>query len=128
MLASLALAFLAAPSPAAPVKAAPMTVRVETAATADAAAQAWASDLRTALAARKDEFRPVKPGEAAELVVRIDSVAKGQAGASVMNGALVLGKTTKPFNLSYSGEAMPQAERLARNLRRLADQMKAAAK
>ena len=43
-----------------------------------------------------------------------------------MNGALVLGKSARPFNLSYPGEMAPQAEKLARNLRKLADQMKAA--
>jgi hypothetical protein len=118
----------APPAPAAPVKVVPMTVQVESAATADAGTQAWVKELRAALGARKDEFRVVKPGEAAELVVRVDSVARGQADASVMNGALVVGKATRPFNLSYAGETAPQAEKLARNLRKLADQMKAAAK
>ena len=127
MLASLALAFLAAPSPAAPVKAAPMTVRVETAATADAAAQAWASDLRTALAARKDEFRLAKPGERAEFVVRIDSVDGAQDGTSFLNGALVLGEAKRSFRYSFTN-VRAEAEKLARNLRKVADQMKAGAK
>jgi len=118
-------ALLAAPA-LAPVK--PMAVQVETAAKADAGAQAWAKELRTALEARKDEFRVVKPGETAELVVRIDSVATTAPDASVMNGALVMGKTPKPFSLSYAGPSAAQAEKLARNLRRLADQMKSAAK
>ena len=134
MFATLALVSLfAAPAAApqakaAPAKVVPMTVQVQAAANPDAGVQAWVKELRAALGARKDEFRVVKPGEAAELVVRIDSVAGGQADASVMNGALVMGKTTRPFNLSYAGETAPQAEKLARNLRKLADQMKAAAK
>ena len=125
MLTALVVALLAAPATA-PLK--PMAVQVETAAKADAGTQAWAKELRTALEARKDEFRVVKPGETAELVVRIDSVAKTATDASVMNGALAVGKTAKPFSLSYAGPSAVQAEKLARNLRRLADQMKSAAK
>jgi hypothetical protein len=131
MLATLALAAAfaqatAAPAPAAAAKVVPMTVQVDTAAKADAGAQAWAKELRAALEARKDEFRLAKPGETPELVVRIDSVAKGQGDAEVMNGAIVLGKTSHPFNLSYKGEVAPQAEKLARNLRKVADQKKSA--
>jgi len=118
----------APPAPAAPAKLVPMTVKVEPSAKADAGAEAWAKELRAALAVRKDEFRVVRPGETAELVVRIDSVAKGKAETSVMNGALTVGTVTKPFNLSYPGPSAPQAEKLARNLRKLADQMKAAPK
>jgi hypothetical protein len=125
MLTALVVALLAAPAPA-PAK--PMAVQVETAAKADAGTQAWAKELRTALEARKDEFRVVKPGETAELVVRIDSVAKTAPDAYLMNGALAMGKTSKPFSLSYAGPSAVQAEKLARNLRRLADQMKSAAK
>jgi len=126
MLATLALAVLLAPQPPAAAKPAPMTVEVRAAAKADAPVQAWAKELRAALDRRKDEFRPAKPGEAAELVVRIDSVAGGAGGTQVMNGALVMGKNARPFNLSYPGEPAPQAEKLARNLRKYAEQMKAA--
>ena len=127
MLATLALAALALPqSPTTPAKAVPMAVEVRTIAKAEASVQTWAKELRAALDQRKDEFRPAKPGESAELVVRIDSVAPGTDGAQVMTGALVLGKNARPFNLSYAGEAAPQAEKLARNLRKLADQMKTA--
>ena len=127
MLATLALAALVVPqAPAVPAKAVPMAVEVRTAANAPAPVQAWAKELRAALDQRKDEFRRAKPGESAELVVRIDSVAPGSGGAQAMNGALVMGKSARPFNLSYPGEVAPQAEKLARNLRKLADQMKAA--
>ncbi|HYN01329.1 MAG TPA: hypothetical protein VE359_02675 [Vicinamibacteria bacterium] len=117
----------AAQTPAtAPAKTAPMSVQVEAAAKADAGVQAWVKELRAALEARKDEFRPAKKGETAELVVRIDSVGKGQNDLQVMVGTLLMGKSSHPFNLSYPGEVAPQAEKLARNLRKYADQMKAA--
>ena len=133
MLATLALASLfvaqaaAAQTPAAAAaKVAPMTVQVQAAAGADAGVQAWVKELRTALETRKDEFRLAKKGETAELVVRIDSVGKGQNDLQVMNGTLLIGKGSHPFNLSYPGEVAPQAEKLARNLRKYADQLKTA--
>jgi hypothetical protein len=128
----LAVAALAAPTATAQAAAAPaakpvpMVVLVEAPSKAGADVEAWAKELRTALAARKDEFRLAKPGEKAELVVRIDSVATGEGDSHSMNAALVLGKSTRPFNLSYAGEVHPQAEALARNLRKLIDQMKKA--
>jgi hypothetical protein len=102
-----------------------MTVQVEVAPGTGGGAQAWGKELRTALEARTDEFRFAKPGEKAALVVRIDSVVPGQAGSSVMNGALVQGGQPRPFTLNYPGEIRPQAEKLARGLRKLAEQAKA---
>jgi hypothetical protein len=128
MLATLVLssAFLAQAPATAPAKAVPMTVQVQAATAADALAQSWASELRTALEARKDEFRIAKKGQTPELVVRIDSVGKGQNDNKVMNGSLLMGTVSHPFNLTYPGEVAPQAEKLARNLRKYADQLKAA--
>jgi len=133
MLATLALASAfavqatAAQTPAAArAEIAPMSVQVEAAARADAGVQAWVKELRAALEARKDEFRLTKKGETAELVVRIDSLGKGQNDLQVMVGTLLMGKSSHPFNLSYPGEVAPQAEKLARNLRKFADQMKTA--
>jgi len=132
MLATLAASLFAAQAAAAqapaatPAKVAPMTVQVQAAAGADAGVQAWVKDLRAALEARKDDLRLAKKGETAELVVRVDSVAKGQNDLQVMNGTLLLGKSSHPFNLSYTGESAPQAEKLARNLRKYADQLKTA--
>lgn len=114
-----------APAPAAPAKAVPMAVQVQAAASGDATVRTWAKELRAALEARKDEFRFAKPGEAPELVIRIDSVGRGQGNAEVMNGAFVLGKTTRPFNYSFK-DVRAEAEKLARNLRKIAEQMKAA--
>ena len=133
MFSTLALASLlaaqaaAAQTPAAaPAKVVPIAVQVQAAAGADAGVQAWVKALSTALEARKDEFRLVKKGQTAELVVRIDSLGKGQNDVQVMNGTLLMGKVSHPFNLSYPGEVAPQAEKLARNLRKYADQLKAA--
>ena len=132
MLSTLALASLfaaqaaAAQSPAAaPAKVAPMTVQVEAAAGGDAGVQAWVKELRAALESRKDEFRLAKKGETAEFVVRIDSLGKAQDGTPVLNAALVLGKTTRPFAYGFT-DVKVQAQALARNLRKYADQMKAA--
>ena len=124
-LATLALAaLLPAQAPAAPAKVVPMTVEVRTAVKADSAVQTWAQELRVALGTHKDEFRLAGPRETPELVVRIDSVGRGQGSVEVMNGALVLGKTTRPFNYSFVN-VRAEAEKLARNLRKFADQMMA---
>ena len=111
---------------ATPAKLAPMTVQVQAAAGADAGVQAWVKELRAALEARKDEFRLAKKGETPELVVRIDSVGKGQNDLQVMNGTLLMGKSTHPFNLSYPGECGPPGREAGRNLRKYADQLKTA--
>jgi hypothetical protein len=64
--------------------------------------------------------------EEASVVVRIDTVEngvkvtpepEGEGEISVMRGALVVGKSAREFHLTYRGEARPQAEALARNLR-----------
>jgi|MudIll2142460700_1097286.scaffolds.fasta_scaffold132670_2 hypothetical protein len=113
-------------APAGSAKVVPMAVQVQAPANADAGAQAWVRELRAALGTRKDEFRLVKPGETGEILVRIDSVARGQGDSRVLNAELVMGKMTRPFNLIYPGEIAPQAEKLAAKLRSFADQMKAA--
>jgi hypothetical protein len=126
-LATLALAALVpAQAPAAPAKVVPMVVEVRTAPKAAADVQAWAKELRAALGARKEEFRLAKAGETPELVVRIDSIGTRPDGTPVLNGALVVGKAApRSFDYGFT-DVRAEAERLARNLRRLADQMKAA--
>jgi hypothetical protein len=52
--------------------------------------------------------------------VKFEPEPAGEGEISVMRGALVTGKTAQPFQLAYKGEARPQAEALARNLRRFA--------
>lgn len=129
---SLALVFVlaaqaaAGPAPAtAAKKLVPMTFQTQADAKGGAAAKAWADELRTAVEARKDEFRVAKPGEKPELLVQVDAVGPAANGATVMKGALVVGGAPHPFSLSYSGPSRPQTEVLARNLRKYAEQMKA---
>jgi len=128
LLTSITLALVtaaAAPPAGKPAPKGVISVQVEVASGTAAGAQAWGKELRTALEARADEFRLAKPGETAALVVRIDSVVPGQGASSVMNGTLVQGGQSRPFSLNYPGEIRPQAERLARKLRTLAEQTKA---
>jgi hypothetical protein len=130
---SLALAFVlaaqaatAGAAPAAPAKKlVPMTFQAQADAKGGAAAKAWADELRAAVEARKDEFRAAKPGEKADVVVKVESVGPAANGATVMKGALLVGSAPHPFSLSYAGPSAPQTEKLARNLRSLAEQMKA---
>ena len=110
---------------AAPAKIAPMSVQVEAAAKADAGVQAWVKELRAALEARKDEFRLAKKGETPELVVRIDSVGKRPERPAGPERRLPHGQELAPVQPELPRRAA-QAEILARNLRKYADQMKAA--
>jgi hypothetical protein len=123
---ALALLFAAPPAAASPqavTKSTPMSVAVEADAKGGAAVDAWARELRSALEARKDEFRPPRAGEKPELVVRLESIGKAADGTPLLNGALVLGTSRRPFNYGFK-DVKAQAEVLARNLRKLADQMK----
>lgn len=115
-----------APAPKAGAASPVMSVAVEAAPGGGEAGQQWAQELRTALERRKDEFRAPRKGEKPELVVRIDSVSKTANGSSLMTGALVEGTRVNTFNLTYAGEARPQAEKFAHSLRRFAEQMKTA--
>jgi len=103
-----------------------MTVRVEADAKI-AGTEEWAKELATALGARKDEFRLVRPDEKAELLVRIESLGKALDGTPVVNGMLVLGEARRGFAYGYR-DVKVQAEAFARNLRKIADQMKTAGK
>ena len=116
----------AEPAQAPAAKTAPMSVAVDVAAGSSAGAHAWEKELRAALEARKDEFRVVKPGGKAELVVRVVALAKGQGESSVMNGMLLVGSQGTAFNLTYSGEIRVQAENFARKLRAWAEKLKTA--
>ena len=127
-LATIALAvFFTAPAPAAPAKVTPMTVEVRTAPKAGADVESWAKELRAALAARTQEFRPAKPGEKPELVVQLDSIGKRADGTPVLNGSFALANgQPRPFGYGFT-DVKAEAGKLARNLRGYADQMKAAA-
>lgn len=126
----LALAPLAAQaagaSPATPAKSGAsgkvMSVDVQAAGSAPEPVRTWVQELKTALTARHDEFRLVRAPQKAELVVKIDSVTPASNGRSVMSGAILVAARARPFNLTYSGPSAPQAEKLARHLRALAEQ------
>jgi hypothetical protein len=88
--------------------------------------EGWAKELRAALGERKGEFRLAKAGEKAEFVVQLDSIATRQDGTPVLNGSFALGSgRPRPFNYGFT-DVKTEAEKLARNLRGYADQMKAA--
>jgi hypothetical protein len=106
---------------------APLRVEVVTPRDAKPPVAAWAAALRSAIEARKGELRLASAGETAEVAVHIESVATGPQGQNVMAGALVIGGTPRAFNLTYAGDPQPQAEKLARNLRQLAQPPAAAA-
>jgi hypothetical protein len=93
---------------------------------AEPAVVAWAQELAAAIASGQGNLVLAStPGEAAA-AVRIDAVEvgaevspepEGEGEISVMRGALVVGESAREFNLVYRGDARPQAEALARNLR-----------
>jgi hypothetical protein len=126
-LATLALAALVpGQAAAAPPKVVPMTVEVRTAPKAGTEVDGWAKELRAALGARKEEFRLARAGEKAEFVVLLESIGKRPDGTPVLNGSFALGNgKPRPFNYGFS-DVRTEAEKLARNLRGYADQMKAA--
>jgi hypothetical protein len=124
---AIALVTSLAAQPAEAAKPAPMTVRVEMSDASRKDVADWQKALSAALEARKDEFRMAKPAEKADLVVRLDSVGRATDGTPSLNGALVRGDVTRPFNYGFTDVTL-EADKLARNLRKLADQLKPAAK
>ncbi|HEY7923041.1 MAG: hypothetical protein ACHP85_09810 [Burkholderiales bacterium] len=123
----LAIVAVLATQPQAAAKPTPVLVQVEASAKGGKAVEDWAKELRGALAARKDDFRLATDKEKAEFVVRLDSVGGASGAPQVLAGALVLGKATRPFTYSFT-DIRVEAEKLARNLRPVADQMKATGK
>lgn len=133
MLLALALATAATAVPPAPPQPAParapVSVRVDVSpkvSKTDALVASWAGELRTALAERKSEFRPPRPAEKPELLVRIDGVSPAPGGGErhVMNFVCERSGQTKPFNITYGGDVRAYAEKLARNLLGLTDSMR----
>ena len=110
--------------PATTAKVAPIAVRVDASAKGGPAVEEWAKELRTALEARKQEFHLATAKEKPDFVVRLDSVAPGSVGNQVLAGAFALGEVNRPFTYTFTN-VRSEAEKLARNLRLVADQMKA---
>jgi len=104
-----------------------MTVRVEVAPKAGAPVEAWAKELRAALEARKEEFRAAMPKEKAEFLVRLDRIGAAANGTPAVAGELLLGAAKRPFTYTFT-DVHADAEKLARNLRAVADQMKTSGK
>jgi hypothetical protein len=101
---------------------APLSVAVEAGPGGGAVVAEWATELRRALAARKDEFRLVKDQEKPEFVVRLDSVTPRQGAPSLLAFVCRRGAAERSFSYSFS-EVKPEAEKLARNLRSVADKL-----
>jgi hypothetical protein len=116
-----------AAKPAATAKPSPMLVRVDATPAGGPAVADWAKQLSAALGARKDEFKVAGSKETPELLVRLDSIAPGTSGNQVVKGELALGPSKKPFTYSFT-DVRADSEKLARNLRQVAEQMKAAGK
>jgi hypothetical protein len=111
-----------------------IAVFVQVSEEADADVQAWAEELRAAVAAGQGDLSLASTPEEAEAVVRIDSVEsgvkvdpepEGEGETSLMRGALVKGEDAREFQLAYKGEVRHWAEALARNLRGYAAKMDA---
>jgi hypothetical protein len=116
------LASLLLPQAKGAAEAVPMSVEVQLPAQPGPDLREWADELRAALAARKDEFRAPKPGAKPEFVVRLDSIGPGQNGTPTLKGSFVRGTATRAFSYTFTS-VRADAEKLARNLRKLADQM-----
>lgn len=116
-----------AAKPAPTVKPSPMLVKVDATPAGGPAVEDWAKQLGSALGARKDEFTLATGKEKAEFVVRLDSIGPGTSGNQVVKGELALGQAKRPFAYSFA-DVRADSEKLARNLRQVADQMKATGK
>jgi hypothetical protein len=122
----------ATPGPSAsPV--APLAVHIALVEGASSSAMGWARTLEEAVTERRGDLQLVADAAAAVVVVRVAAVepvreeggASGEGEAMVVRGALVVGTATpRNFNLTYRGAARVQADALARNLRRLAEETK----
>ncbi len=125
------------PAPVAPpASVQPVVVHIQVPEDAEPAVEAWAQALAGAINAGHGGLALAPTPEAAAAVVRIDTVEagatvnpepEGEGEVNVMRGALVVGESARAFNLVYRGDARPQAEALARNLRRFSAEGAAAA-
>lgn len=126
----------AAPPAAAAPHAAPVPVFVLLPDSPSPEVEAWARELGAAIAAGHGGLVMSESAEDARVVVRIDAVETnarvnpeppGEGEVLVMRGAILDGESSRAFSLAYRGSARPQAEALARNLRRFAAEGQASA-
>lgn len=108
---------------------APVSVYVQVGDEPEPAAEAWAQALVGAIQTGQGLLTLAPTPEEATVTVRIDSVEsnveavpepEGEGEINRMKGALVVSGSAREFSLVYRGVAQPQAEALARNLRRFA--------
>jgi hypothetical protein len=120
------------PGPAATAVPGPLVVGVVAADASGSGVDAWAKELRDAVRARAGELRLAADGETTDIVVRLEKLEQdvkftpeppGEGRTAVVRGTFLLGPRTREFRLGYRGEARPQAEALARNLRTIAKEM-----
>jgi len=122
-----------APETAAAPEATPerATVHVRVAGPRSPEVEAWAEHLTAAIVAGQGDLVLVSTPEEAGAVVLIEGVETGveaspePAGEGPiyrMRGSLIIGDDARAFSLSYRGEVRAQAEALARNLPRFAQE------
>lgn len=120
-----------AAAPAAEATPEPATVHVRVAGPRSPEVEAWAEQLTAAIEAGQGDLVLVSTPEEAGAVVLIEGVETGveaspePAGEGPiyrMRGSLVIGDDARAFSLSYRGEVRAQAEALARNLPRFAQE------
>jgi hypothetical protein len=107
----------------------PETVHILVAGPGGPEVEAWVEALTAAIEAGHGNLALVPTPEEARSVVLIEGVEPaapaGQepTGESfVMRGSLVIGDDARDFELAYRGDVVPQAEALARNLPRFAQE------
>ncbi len=112
----------------------PLAVHVQVPEEPEAAVEAWAQALRTAITSGQGGLTLAATPEEAGAVVLIGTVEKGAEGDPALAGegefhvmrfALVVGENARELSVVYRGEARPQADALARNLRRAAAEVAA---
>jgi hypothetical protein len=125
----------AASTPAPAPTPVPVAVYVQVPDEPEPAVEAWAQDFTAAILAGQGQLVLAPSPEEATATVRIDGVEsgieaspepEGEGEITRMKGVLVVGESAREFSLVYRGEARPQAEALARNLRRFAAEGSAA--
>ena len=109
----------------------PATVHILVAGSENPEVQAWAQELTAAIEAGQGDLALVPTPEEAEQVVLIENVETGAVASPEpsgegptyrMKGSLIIGDDAREFTLAYRGPVRPQAEALARNLPRFAQE------
>ena len=83
-----------------------------------ALAQDWLKELKAAFAAKPAQFQWVDTREEAEAAVRIDNAipTPDSPDHAVLSGSVLIGRTTSPFRLDYTGGPAVMAGRFANYL------------